>query len=243
VDSLQRLVPTLRSGDDGLGIGLPDERLGVLIVLFDEVFDGCLKRDDKVEDAALEFSAAQLGEEAVDRVEPRGGGRCEMEGPARVAGEPRSNIEMLVRGIVVEDHLDRLALGHLAFDGVEKADELLVAMPLHVAADDRAIEDIERCKERRGAVALVVMCHRAEPALLHRQAGLGAIEHLTLQLLVDGKHHRMLWRIDVEPDHVLDLLGEGAIVGELELPPAMRHQARLAPDHVHLRPRYAVTGR
>jgi hypothetical protein len=35
---------------------------------------------------------------------------------------------MLVGGIVVEDHQDHLAGGHGAFDGVEEADELLMAM-------------------------------------------------------------------------------------------------------------------
>jgi hypothetical protein len=79
----------------------------------------------------------------------------------------------------------------------------------------------------------------AESASLHRQAGLGSIERLDLRLLVDQQHHRMLRRVDIEPNHALDLLGEGRIVRELELPPAMRHEARLAPDDVDFRPRYA----
>ena len=51
--------------------------------------------------------------------------------------------------IVVEDHMDRLVGRHLALDGIEKADEFLVPVALHAAADDLALEDIE-CGEQGG---------------------------------------------------------------------------------------------
>jgi hypothetical protein len=47
---------------------------------------------------------------------------------------------MLVGGVVVEDHVDQLAGGDLALDGIEEADELDVAVALHKAADHRPIE-------------------------------------------------------------------------------------------------------
>jgi len=231
-------MPLVGGVDASVWFGAPDEKVGPMVVLLDEVVDGGLQGDHGMEGAALELSAAQLGEEAFDGVEPGGGGRREMEGPTRVAREPSPNLRMLVHGIVVEDHVDRLALGYLALDGIEETDEFLVAMPLHVAADDRAIEDIERREQCRRPVPLVIMSHRAEPTALHRQPGLCPIECLDLRLFVDRQHHRMFWRIDVEAHNVLDFLDEGGIVGELELPPAMRHQARLAPDHMHLGPRH-----
>ena len=40
----------------------------------------------------------------------------------------------------------------------------------------------------------------------------------------------MRWRADVQPDHVLQLVDEGSIVGELELSNAMRRQAMSTPD-------------
>jgi hypothetical protein len=46
---------------------------------------------------------------------------------------------------------------------------------LHVAADDGPVEDVERSEQGRGATALVVVRHGAEPALLQRQGRLGAI--------------------------------------------------------------------
>ena len=43
VDSLQRLMPALDGGDDVLRSGFPDEGLGALIVLLDELLDGALQ--------------------------------------------------------------------------------------------------------------------------------------------------------------------------------------------------------
>ena len=91
---------------------------------------------------------------------------------------------------------------HLRLDGVEEADELLVAMALHVAADDGAVEDVEGGEQRRGAVALVVVGHRPGAARLHRQTRLGAVECLDLALLVDREDDGVGGRIDVETDDV-----------------------------------------
>ena len=63
-----------------------------------------------------------------------------MEGEARVPLEPLADLGMLVGGVVVEDHVDRLAGGCPRFDQIEKADEFLVTMPLHVAADHGPVE-------------------------------------------------------------------------------------------------------
>src|SRR5207342_1721661 len=89
-------------------------------------------------------------------------------------------------------------------------------------ADDGPVEDVERSKQGRGAMALVVVRHGAEPALLQRQARQGAIESLDLALLVERKHDGVGRRIDIEPDHVAQLVDEVRIVRELELPITVR---------------------
>ena len=95
--------------------------------------------------------------------------------------------------------MDRLLLRHLGLDGVQEANELLMAVALHVAADDGALEDIESGEQRRRAVVLVVVGHRPGPAPLHGQARLGTIERLDLALLVDRENDSVGRRIDVEP--------------------------------------------
>ena len=90
--------------------------------------------------------------------------------------QPCSDFWLLVGGVVVQDDVDCLVLGHLGLDGIEKADELLMPVPLHVAADHRSVENIERGKQGRGPVALVVVGHCCAAAALQREAGLGAVE-------------------------------------------------------------------
>jgi hypothetical protein len=59
--------------------------------------------------------------------------------------------------VVVEDHVDHLAGRHGALERVEEADELLVPLALHAAADHRAVEHVERREQGGRAVALGVV--------------------------------------------------------------------------------------
>ena len=70
------------------------------------------------------------------------------------------------------------------------------------------VAHVESRKQGRGAVALVVVRHRAGAALLHRQARLGAVERLDLALFIDRQHQGFVRRIEIKADDVLDLLDE-----------------------------------
>ena len=105
--------------------------------------------------------------------------------------QPGLDLGVLVGGVVVEDRMDGLAGRDVAFDDIEKADELLMPVALHVPADDPAVEYTEGGKKRGGSVALIVVSHSAAASLLHRQAGLGAVEGLDLALFVHRQHHRI----------------------------------------------------
>ena len=87
--------------------------------------------------------------------------------------------------------MDDFAHRNLRLDSVQETDELLMAVPLHAAADDRAFEHVESREQRRGPMALVVVCHPAGAALFHRKAGLCAVQGLDLGLLVDREHDCM----------------------------------------------------
>src|SRR3984957_13008258 len=128
---------------------------------------------------------------------------------------------MLMGGVVVEDDVNYLASRNLDLDGIQETNELLMTMALHVATDDSAVEDVQRGEQGRGAVALVIVRHGAEPTLLQRQARLGAVEGLDLGLLVDRQHDGVGRRIDIESDHIAQLGDELRIVRELELPAPM----------------------
>ena len=55
-------------------------------------------------------------------------------------------------GVVVEDDVDDLAGRDLCLDGVEEADELLMPVALHAAAEHGAVEDIQGGEERGRAM-------------------------------------------------------------------------------------------
>jgi len=67
----------------------------------------------------------------------------EVEGPAGMAGEPLTDLFMLVGAVVVENDMDHLARRDVALDHVQEAKELLVPMALHVAADNGTVEHVE----------------------------------------------------------------------------------------------------
>ena len=140
---------------------------------------------------------------------------------------------MLVGGVVVEDRMDCLAGGDLTLDGVEKAGELLMPVALHIAADDGSVEHVHRGEQGCRPVPLVVVGHRPGAALLERQAGLGAVERLDLALFVDAEHDRVRRGIDIQPDDVAQLVDERGVLGQLELPDAMRLEPVSPPDALH----------
>src|SRR5215212_6627667 len=92
------------------------------------------------------------------QVKPAASGR-EVEHPARVPDEPVTNFGMLVSGVVVEDCVDNFAGGNFALDGIEKADQLLMGVPLHAAAEHHALQDVEGGEQGGGAVAFVIVGH------------------------------------------------------------------------------------
>ena len=150
-----------------------------------------------------------------------------------MACEPAAYLWVLVGSIVVEDDMERLVGRHLALDGVEKADEFLMPVVLHAAPDDPAFKDIESGEQGCRTVALVIVGHGGAAPLFHRQTRLGAVESLDLAFLVDAEHHGVGWRIDIEADDLLELLGEFGIVGELKRAHPMRLQPVPRPDAAH----------
>jgi hypothetical protein len=71
----------------------------VCIGLGDEAVDGGLQVDDGAEDSALEAMSAELGEEALDGVEPRAGSWREVENEPGMPLEPRPHVRVFLGGI------------------------------------------------------------------------------------------------------------------------------------------------
>src|SRR5262249_61940444 len=80
--------------------------------------------------------ASELGEEALDQVEPRAvlGGEGELEAGGRPGGEPSSALSGDVRGMIVENQLDR-GVGRVC--GIEQPQELNELVAAVAVADER----------------------------------------------------------------------------------------------------------
>ncbi len=81
-------------------------------------------------------------------------------------------------------------------------------VPLHAAANPRAVQYVERRKQRRRAMPYIVVGHGGAAAGFERQTQLRAIERLDLALLVDGQHHGLSRRREIEAHHVDQLVGQ-----------------------------------
>ena len=77
------------------------------------------------------------------------------------------------------------------------------------------------------------MRHRPAAALLQGQARLRTIEGLDLAFLVDREHQRPIRGIEIESDHVVELLDELFVATDLERPNKMGLEAVLLPDATH----------
>src|SRR5579863_2974243 len=198
-----------------------------------EAVDGIFEFMQRAEYAALEPFLCEVGKEAFNGIEPRGGRRSEVEDEAWMFVDPFDDLRALVSGIVVDNDVDGLFLWHPGIDSIEEADELLMAMALHALAEDLALKDIESRKQGSYAMPLVIVGHGAGAAVLHRQPRLGAVQRLNLAFLVDRQHDSVVGRIDVETHDLLELGGKSRIIGQLELTHQMRSQAVSAPYPLH----------
>jgi len=103
---------------------------------------------------------------------------------------------------------------------LSETDELLIGWRA-VGPDHRHVEHIERSEQRRGAVALVVVCVQGAARPFFIASRLGAVERLYLALLVDRESRWRAPRIDVSRPR-LALVRRISSFDSLRLPPAMR---------------------
>lgn len=87
-----------------------------------------------------------------------------------------------------ENDVHGLVGWHTGIDRVQKPDELLMPVLLHVAPDHGSIKDVEHGKQCGDAVTLVIMGHRAKSPLFEREPRLRAVKRLNLAFFIEGQH-------------------------------------------------------
>ena len=169
---------------DGVNFFRPNEWLRILVVYSDKFFDGSNQIRYATEHATPNTFAGDLSKPPFNKIEPRGRSRREVAMKTGMLFQPYLNLGVIVRTIVVHDHMDRQAFGSFTVDLPQKLPEFDVAMPRITRADDLPFQHIQRCEQAGSAVAFVIVRHCPAATFLHRQTGLRPVQRLYLRLFV-----------------------------------------------------------
>src|SRR6516165_9177022 len=107
--------------------------------------------------AAADLLFGDVGEEALDQIDPGVGGRSEVNLPSRPRAEPFSDRGRLVGGVIVHDQVDVEIGRNITFDFAQEAEELAPAMTRIATADDFTGGRVESGEQTEGPVTRVVM--------------------------------------------------------------------------------------
>ena len=88
--------------------------------------------------------ASQISKESLNQVQPGTRRRCEMHMKSRMLAQPRLDLRMLVRAVVVRDQVNIQPLGRFTVDLLEKSQPFHMSVLAFSAADDFAFEVIQR---------------------------------------------------------------------------------------------------
>lgn len=209
-------------GKDVVGRCGPNEGLGVAVVMRDVLGDGTLQVGHAGETVALDAVLGDVAKEPLDHVQPRGAGGGRVHDEARMLGQPQLHCGMLVGRVVVDNQMHSEGLGRLALDQAQELKPLLVAV-LRAYREDGAVEHVKRGKQRR----LADRTHSTGAA-----DELGARRHDDPRLqaqLVAAERQRLLGRVQVQPDDVVQLVDEAWIAQEFVRPAQVRLEAVARP--------------
>ena len=224
---VERFFTPVDLREDGVGILCPDERLGLLIVMSQVLVDGSFERRHAGEGAAPEARSSDIRKPAFDEIQPGAAGRDEVKVYPRVAGQPSSHRRTLVCTQVVQNQMQRLARRRGPLETPQELDEFLTPVAF---ADHHTIQDTQRRIQRGRPVPYVVMGLAFGDAGTQRQHGARPVQRLDPTLLIDAKHHGFGGRIQIQPDHVAQLLDQVRVGRQFEAADPVRLEAVLPPN-------------
>ncbi len=153
-----------------------------------------------------------------------------MQMKPRMALEPRLDSRVLVRGIIVHDQMKVPICGRLRIDLLEEPDELLMPVARHAIANDLAVEHAQSGKQRRCAVAFVVVSLPCWNTRSERQQWLRAFQCLYLALFVHAQNQRLVRRVQIQTHDIGQFLDKVFVAAEFESLYQMRFEIVHVPD-------------
>ena len=207
----------------------------MLVVVLEVLIDGQLQVLHIGEAAPANALLTEFAKPALDEIEPGGTCGCVVDVEAAVFCQPRGNTVVFVGAVIVDNHVEVDSAGGLPVELAEKLEILLMTMARHALTDDRSVENIECCKQRGCAVALVVVRYSSTAPLLHRQSRLSPVQRLDLALLINADHQRLIRGIQVKSHDIGEFLDESLVLGQLKGSRPMRLQSVGIPDALDCR--------
>ena len=219
--------------EDVLGLGGPNERLGLAIPFSDEGVNGFDQVGNTGEAAASHRLAGEFGKPALDQIEPAGAGRNKVNLDPRALGEPALDARLFVGAVVVEHQMQFERSGVLCVELAQELQELVVAVAIEATAADLAGRDIQGGKQGGRAVPDIIVGPSAAAPAFERQSRLRAVQRLNLALLVHAQDDRMLRRVQIHPHHIQELRDKLRIARQFECFLPMRLQPVFLPNAAH----------
>ena len=105
-----------------------------------------------------------------------------------------------------------------------------MAVLRHTGPNHRSIQRIQRREESRRPIAFVVVGHGASTPWDKRKSRLGSVQRLDLALLVNREDQRVLRRVHIQSNDVVQLFQELRIPAHLEGAGQVRLEAVTPPD-------------
>lgn len=121
----------------------------------------------------------------------------------------------LVCRVVVQNDVEDKFLGISAVQPLEEGDEVERLARIPAVADDPTRGYVERGKQSRRPVSVVVVCLAFRNIWPKRKDRLASLQGLDLRLLVHTENYGIFWRTQAQTDHIVKFLLEVGIVAEL----------------------------
>ncbi len=203
-------------GQDSVNLFGPNEWVRIRVVYSNELFNGGDKIRCAAERATSNTLAGDLPKPSFNKIEPRGRSRREAAMKAWMLFQPCLDPGVIVRAIVVQDHMDRQAFGSFTVNLPQKLPEFDVAMPRITRADDIPFQHIQRREQASSAVTLVIARHRPAATFLHRQARLRPVKRPYLRLFVHAQNNGLVGGVQAYARHIRQLFNKPLVFGEFE---------------------------
>ena len=133
----------------------------------------------------------------------------------RMPRDPGFHTWMLMHAIIIHDQMEIEFGRSFAVYFLKESQELLMPMAGHAVSDHLAVEHAQGSEQGGRPMTDVIMRHCSTAAFLQGKTGLRSVKSLDLAFLIQAENQRLIWRIEIKPDDIAQLLYEPLVTAEL----------------------------